>query len=272
MAEELRAGLSGKIIAKAKEFGADLAGVARVADLKASPSHILGVKVAASGGVGVKVVEGRKPGVVLWPETAKSAIVIAVSHPPEAPELDWWVLGGASGAGNTIGNRILMDINDALAAWLEKETGAQCMKLPYHVEVGGIFLKDAAVLAGLGCIGKNNMLVAPEFGPRLRLRALLVDMDLESTGPVAFDPCGACPMPCRSACPQKAFDSTIYAKDDYGLSQLPGRSGDYSRPLCNVQMETDIANQQTVAVEGQDVPEVRTLYCRECELACPVGA
>jgi hypothetical protein len=28
----------------------------------------------------------------------------------------------------------------------------EALKMPYHVEHGGIYLKDAAVLAGLGCI------------------------------------------------------------------------------------------------------------------------
>jgi epoxyqueuosine reductase len=37
--------------------------------------------------------------------------------------------------------------------------------LPYKVEEGGMFLKDAATLAGLGIIGKNNLLITPEFEP-----------------------------------------------------------------------------------------------------------
>jgi epoxyqueuosine reductase len=61
--------------------------------------------------------------------------------------------------------------------------------LSYFIETGGIYLKDTAVLAGLGCIGKNNMLVTPELGPKVRLRALLLEEDLTPTGPIDFDPC-----------------------------------------------------------------------------------
>jgi len=50
-------------------------------------------------------------------------------------------------------------------------------------------LKDAAVLAGLGCIGKNNLLLTPEYGSRVRLRAFTIDLVLPSTGPLPFDPC-----------------------------------------------------------------------------------
>jgi epoxyqueuosine reductase len=37
--------------------------------------------------------------------------------------------------------------------------------LQYKVEEAGMFLKDAATLAGLGIIGKNNLLITPEFEP-----------------------------------------------------------------------------------------------------------
>ncbi|MEA3231699.1 MAG: hypothetical protein U9Q05_08095 [Thermodesulfobacteriota bacterium] len=63
-----------------------------------------------------------------------------------------------------------------MSIWLEKEKGITAEKLPYHIESGGIFLKDAAALAGLGCIGKNNMLVLMKYGPRVRLRALLLNI------------------------------------------------------------------------------------------------
>ena len=49
--------------------------------------------------------------------------------------------------------------------------------LPYHVKKGGLFLKDAAVLSGLGIIGKNNLLLHPAWGPRIRLRSILMDGD-----------------------------------------------------------------------------------------------
>ena len=64
--------------------------------LKQSPSHLISERMPAFANVGAKEVEGRRPGQVDWPEGAKSAIVIAIEHPEDKPELDWWILGGKS--------------------------------------------------------------------------------------------------------------------------------------------------------------------------------
>lgn len=260
------------IVAKAKEFGADLAGIARVEDLKQSPSHQISERMPDFANVGAKEVEGRRPGQVDWPEGAKSAVVIAIEHPEDKPELDWWILGTKSVAGNTPGNKLLIAAANKLADWLEQELRMSCFRLPYHIELGGIYMKDTAVLAGLGCIGKNNILVTPEYGPRQRLRVLLVDAKLPPTGPVDFDPCRHCDMPCRSACPVNAFKKTLYREDDYGFAQLPGRNGVYSRPLCSRLMDRACKEYEPVDIEGQDQPGKLAKFCRECEFGCPVGA
>jgi len=261
-----------EIIAKAKELGADLAGIARVEDLKKSPSHIMSEKMPEFDNVATKVVKGRKPGIVEWPNGSRSAIVIALAHPAEKPELDWWVLGEKSTAGNTPGNKLLMETVSKLAEWLEKEKTITCFKLPYHIEHGGIYMKDAAVMAGLGCIGMNNILVTPEYGPRQRLRIMLINIDLPTSGPVEFDPCAECDVVCREACPVDAFSKTVYTGQEYGLEELPGRTGVYSRPLCSRQMDEDTANQKLTMEDDSETREKVTKFCRECEFSCPVGA
>lgn len=203
-----------------------------------------------------------------WPENAKSAIVIAVEHPADRPELDWWQSGCNGG---TTGNQILISLNSALSTWLETEKGIQTHPLPYHIERGGIFLKDAAVMAGLGCIGKNNMLVTPQFGPLVRLRAMLTDAVLADTGPVDFDPCQGCHMPCMQACPKEVFKSKVYSEAACGIGELPGRNGSFSRTLCNEQMKLDEDNGIEIKIEDQDTTASLVKYCRQCEFACPVG-
>ncbi|MFQ5811640.1 MAG: epoxyqueuosine reductase [Anaerolineae bacterium] len=229
------------IIKKAKSLGASLAGIASVASLKDSPSYAIYDQSP--------YYESYEK--VEWPVEAKSVLVLALLHDPSEPELDWW----DDKPGRTPGNRQLMSMAKSLKQWMNDEFGINARPLPYRVEQGGILLKDAAVLAGLGTIGKNNLVITPQFGPRVRLRALFLDVDLEPTGPIDFDPCEGCDMPCRRACPRKAF-----------------RNGSYSRALCDLQMGEDEANEVIIENwgDGGSPGRVRK-YCRACELACPVA-
>jgi epoxyqueuosine reductase len=251
--------LAALICDKARSFGADLVGIAGVEDLKRSPSHQLSARLPEFAGIGTRDAGSGRRGSVTWPDGALSAIVLGVEHPAGKPELDWWENGGSGG--NTPGNRLLMRIVADLAAWIEADLGIRCLPLPYHIERGGAYMKDAAVLAGLGHIGKNNMLVTPEFGPRVRLRMMLTAADLPSVGAMGPDPCQDCGAPCRTACPQEAFARRIYSEADYAQPELPGRTGVYDRLRCDQQMKADAAT---------TAPFIR--YCRECELACPAGS
>jgi epoxyqueuosine reductase len=129
--------------------------------------------------------------------------------------------------------------------------------LPYYVEKGGLFLKDAAVLSGLGVIGKNNLLLHPAWGPRIRLRSILMAGDFEPTAALkGFSPCETCDVFCRKACPVKAFPD-----------------GKYSRSNCRQQINDDWEDQ---VPEGEIVEAGKrnwvVKFCRVCEFSCPVGA
>jgi epoxyqueuosine reductase len=273
---------SAQIIGKSKELGAAIAGIASVELLQESPSH----KILGEYGTkidGVHSFEGMIEGFneIKWPASATSALVIGVSHPQDEPELDW-----THGSGNTPGNRILQRINRQLAAWIEEAFGIKAHRMPYWVEKGGIYLKDTAVLAGLGCIGKNNLLVTPELGPRVRLRGMLLEDELTPTGPVAFDPCADCSEWCRKACPQNAFDRIVLSPAEAGMYTLPGRDGCFGRAKCYVQMDKDVEDsdmavakgllsgldKRALAAEEISRTEKRIKWCRRCELACPVGS
>ncbi len=212
-----------------------MAGIASVELLRESPSHEMlskfGTKID-----GVHSFERRMDfNEINWPANAKSALVIAVSHPQDKPELDW-----SSASGNTPGNRLLASINEELSAWIEEKWGIKAQRMPYWVEEGGLYLKDAAVMGGLGCIGKNNILITPELGPRVRLRAMLLEAELRPTGPVDFNPCDSCQEFCRKACPQDAFDRIILSPVETGMCALPGRDGFFSRAKCSIQMDHDL--------------------------------
>ncbi len=249
-----------QLIEIAIENGATLAGVASMEAVKTSPSHIIYKSMSAYSGVGTVDTPSDNQ-LFNWPESAKSVLVIALSHPENRPELDWW-----DGKG-TPGNRMLIQILEAVRLRMEKDFEVGPHKLHYYVERGGIFLKDAAVLAGLGCIGKNNMLVTPDYGPRVRLRAMLLDAALDPTGPVDFDPCENCEVYCRKVCPENALGpkaTAFEAMTDFNA--LPARDGTYRREICNIRMEKDISESEKIGTLGAPVK-----YCRRCEMVCPVG-
>jgi len=236
-------GIEEKIIAKAKELGVSLAGIASIRDLKASKSYeVYDKKPFYEEYKGVK-----------WREEHKSVLVFALSHPRSEPVLDWWSM---KVPGFTPGNRILRRQSRQLRIWLGEELGINALSLPYQIEYGGCFLKDASVLAGLGTIGRNNLLVTPEFGTRVRLRGIFMEAELKPTGPIDFDPCSGCDMPCRKVCPRKAF-----------------ASGKFERDLCK--QETDLRDATMEMLDGEimgiDVPSLVAKYCRKCEFACPVA-
>lgn len=260
--------MASAILRKTRQLGVPLAGFANVEDLKTAPAYTFAPKMPNAGkGVGTRKSEMElSPGEVKWPEQARSVLVIAMGHPRQKPELDWW-FGKSAPPGNTL----LVNVIKELCQWIPATFKTEVFHFPYHIEQGGIYLKDAAVMAGIGCIGRNNMLVTPEFGPRVRLRAMSLNVSVPSTGPTAFDPCAQCDDVCRKACPQKAFDNIIYSPQDYDQSVLPGRDGSYARPVCNQQMEKNIDQAREEKIDRFEEPVKIIKYCRICEFSCPVG-
>jgi epoxyqueuosine reductase len=63
--------------------------------------------------------------------------------------------------------------------------------------------KKVGCLAGLGWIGRNNLLVNPELGARFRLVTVLTDMPLEADRALNKD-CGKC-RKCLEPCPAQAI-------------------------------------------------------------------
>ena len=232
------------IVDKAIELGASIAGIARVDDLKASRSF--GIYDRSPY---YDEYEGVK-----WKEEHRSVLVWALAHPPSEPVLDWWSL---KVPGFTPGNRVLRKQSRRLRIWLGEELGITALSLPYQIEYGGTFLKDSAVLAGLGVIGRNNLLVTPRLGSNLRLRGIFMEAELDATGPLeGFDPCAGCDAPCHGACPRGAF-----------------RSGSYERSICKQEMDQNDADVEVLDGPIMGIEEACEVivYCRGCEVACPVG-
>ena len=64
--------------------------------------------------------------------------------------------------------------------------------------------KTAAVLSGLGFVGKSGLFLSSQFGSKVRLATVLTDAPLQSELPVIENGCGSCEA-CKNACPAGAI-------------------------------------------------------------------
>ncbi len=218
--------IAAKIIKHAGDFGASSAGLISIDSLNDIPSY-------------------KTHDIPQWPDKFKSILILTLLHNEDNPELDWW----GDMKGGTQGNWKLIEISKKLIQLLKNDFNVQAQDLPYAALGGGIFLKEAGALAGLGIIGKNNLLITPDCGPRIRLRALLLDIQLPSAGEIDFNPCKNCDTLCFNVCPQQAF-----------------KNNSYDIEKCSIQMEIDKKNKSII---DSGIAVIKN--CRACELICPAG-
>ncbi len=64
--------------------------------------------------------------------------------------------------------------------------------------------KTAAVLSGLGFVGKSGLFLSSQFGSKVRLATVLTDAPLQAELPVIENGCGSCEA-CKNACPAGAI-------------------------------------------------------------------
>ena len=75
----------------------------------------------------------------------------------------------------------------------------------FTVDTAPILEKQYAAAAGLGTVGKNTLLIHPQFGSKFFIASLLSTEPLESTPHrESFEPCGQCRR-CLDACPTGAL-------------------------------------------------------------------
>lgn len=105
---------------------------------------------------------------------------------------------------------------------------------------GLISMKHAAVLSGIGALGKNSMLLNPRFGNLLTIGALLTDLDLPSDTlceNICIDGCTKC----VSACPVHAIEN-----------------GSVNQKLCRTN------------TYGKTARGFETVDCNTCRAVCPM--
>lgn len=89
--------------------------------------------------------------------------------------------------------------------------------IDWEKQLAHISHKHAAQKAGIGWIGRNNLLVTPGFGSRQRLITVLTDMPLRVDDPLPHG-CGEC-RACLSSCPSGSIKENPGDFDHVGCYQ-----------------------------------------------------
>jgi epoxyqueuosine reductase len=110
--------------------------------------------------------------------------------------------------------------------------------------------KVAANLAGLGWVGKNCLLITPEYGPRVRFATVLTDAPLVTGTPLP-NRCGSCTR-CADICPSKA---------------ILGRTFDSGEPR-EMRLKANLCDEYTEARIGA----FGDVNCGLCVHICPHGS
>lgn len=101
-------------------------------------------------------------------------------------------------------DRIALKVTNRL-----QEMGHKALPIPasqivdWENQRGHLSHKRVAIGSGLGWLGRNNLLVTPEFGAQVRLVTVLTDFPFEPGAPLVRD-CGTCRR-CIATCPAKAI-------------------------------------------------------------------
>ncbi len=104
---------------------------------------------------------------------------------------------------------ILLDTIGLILTSAIQDLGSQAIPIPasqildWKTQRGHLSHKHVARAAGLGWIGRNNLLVNETFGSRVRLVTILTDLSLAVDSPSLRD-CGSC-RACVSVCPAGAI-------------------------------------------------------------------
>ncbi|MFA5055059.1 MAG: 4Fe-4S double cluster binding domain-containing protein [Dehalococcoidia bacterium] len=114
--------------------------------------------------------------------------------------------------------------------------------------------KMAATGAGLGWIGKTDLLISNKFGPRVRFASVLTNHRFQKIGePIRKSKCGSCTI-CVEKCPAQAasgrlWDTTVHRDEFYDAHKC--------RDMCKHLAMTRIQKDATI--------------CGICVSVCPFG-
>jgi epoxyqueuosine reductase len=151
----------------------------------------------------------------------QSILVLGAYYPENVPlpEIKGESITGNHTAGKIAAYACGPDYHDlfaprlqALVTFLESQAGHP-IRNRWYTDTGPLLERDLAQRAGLGWIGKNTCLIAPEMGSYILLAEILLAFNLDPDPAFLADRCGTCTR-CLAACPTGCIlpDRTIDAR------------------------------------------------------------
>ena len=229
-----------------------------------------------------------RPATALMP-SARSVIVMAVAHSLGAaysPDVMLWTRSKMQTS------RLLDAAAEKIGRMLEREG---FLSLPISADkpvevfkqnpetgrkfrqtrtLGFLSLKHAAITCGMGELGRNNLLLTPEFGPHQRLCAIVTEAPLTADSRRELNLCQDCEK-CIEACPSGALKVDHYDVDPcfvywaYGFKRLPPDR--FWKWPGYIRMLRQHLKRRDPLVEGAQTYITDVDNCIECMRVCPVG-
>ena len=230
-----------------------------------------------------------RPATGLMP-TARSVIVMAVAHSlgaVYAPSIKLWtrnkmqtsrLLDGAAEKVSRFLERngyLSLPVSADKPVEIHKTDPVTNERFAHTKVIGHLSLKHAAVSAGLGQIGRSNLLLTERFGPHQRLGAVITEAVLEPDPARDLRLCIESCKKCEAACPVGALREGRYNVDpcfnywSYGFDRFPPRRlrewPGFMRMLLRHLKQRDIM------IEYSQTMITDVDFCIACMKSCRVG-
>lgn len=190
----------------------------------------------------------------------------------------------------SVGIKLVSEFSHAcaykVARFVKKEFKAHVMAVPLSIPInmnketylpsGYVSLRHAALAAGLGNFGRNNLIIHPEMGSKVVFTAVVTEMDIQPDTPVKEKLCIDCDI-CVNQCPVNAlceenktdvmkcmFNSQPYGFGGYKLfwTKFFGSSSKEQKIMINDEKVGKL--HQAMSLGSQYV-------CFNCTKSCPAG-
>lgn len=173
----------------ATELGADIVGFCKLkeAPVKELPDHVYAVSIGVKLSDAVlKTIDGAPSFVYFQHYRAANALLDQI--------------------GFRLAREIEKNDHSALPIAASQSLGKNN---PYR---GVLPHKTAAVLSGLGFVGKSGLFLSNEYGSKVRLATVVTNLPLTNELPVIENGCGNCKL-CQTACPAGAIYGVVPTTD-----------------------------------------------------------